>query len=254
MSLLPRIDGYLHAAPRVMCDAVPVGPFTVYLNRETDSPYISYARPSEPLRGDLGAEIEAVRALFRQRGRVARWEWIHDLYPELEPALEACGVRTEVTPLMTVTPERFRFEPGEGIEIRRVGAEEDFGPMIRAQRLAFGMEDVEPSESERATVRAWLGRGGCFFQAVVDGTVAGGGGYLPIAGVAEVAGIGTRPEFQRRGVGGAITAALVRDAFARGCDCVFLTAGDERAVRVYRRVGFEVAARGMGATESEEST
>jgi hypothetical protein len=48
-------------------------------------------------------------------------------------------------------------------------------------------------------------------------------------------------------VGGALTSALVAEAFGAGCDCVFLTAGDERAMRVYRRVGFEQIARGMAA-------
>ena len=45
----------------------------------------------------------------------------------------------------------------------------------------------------------------------------------------------------------AVTSALVRDAFAAGCNLVFLTAGDDAAVQLYRKVGFEVAARGMAA-------
>jgi ribosomal protein S18 acetylase RimI-like enzyme len=190
-----------------------------------------------------------VRSAFRERGRSPRWEWIHDLYPDLAPALEACGIPPEDTPLMTVTAESFRPESGAGLTLRAIDADEDLAPLIRAQRRSFAMEDDQPSDAERSVVRAWIGRGGCFYVAEASGEVVGTGAYLPIEGVAEVAGIGTVPTFRHQGVGGAVTSALVRDCFARGCDCVFLTAGNEAAGRLYRRIGFEVIARGMAAAE-----
>ena len=47
----------------------------------------------------------------------------------------------------------------------------------------------------------------------------------------------------------AITSAAVRDAFAHGCGCVFLTAGDETAQRVYARLGFQIAGMGMATMD-----
>lgn len=243
--MLGRIDHYLHMAPRVLCDVVALPPFTLYFNRESDSPFLSYARPSEELEAGDETIVEVIRA-FADRGRTPRWEWIDDLYPELAPALGRAGIAAEVTPLMRVTREGLRRDEPAGFEIREV-PEEELAPMIRAQRRSFGMGDEAPSDSEFATVRSWLDRGGRFFAAFSGGEVAGAGGYLPIEGVAEVAGVGTVPEFRRRGVGGAVTAALVDDAFARGCECVFLTAGDDAAVSLYRRVGFQVIGRGMAA-------
>jgi predicted GNAT family acetyltransferase len=64
-----------------------------------------------------------------------------------------------------------------------------------------------------------------------------------------VAGIGTVPEHRRKGVAGSVTSALIRDCLGLGCDTVFLTAGDDRAVRAYQRVGFRTMARGMAAAE-----
>jgi ribosomal protein S18 acetylase RimI-like enzyme len=249
---LEKIDRYLHTAPRVMCDVSECRPFLVYMNRETDSAFLSYARPAEPLPEDPDALLERIVAAkleLHRRGRVARWEWIHDLYPALAPALEAVGLVVEETPLMTVTRETFHPDSAEGVTLQRLGPDDDPAPMIRAQRRSFGMDDEDPSPSERAVVRAWLERGGCFYAAHLGSEVVGGGACLAIEGVAEVAGIGTVPEHRRRGVAGSITSALIRDCLAAGCDTIFLTAGNEPAVRAYQRVGFRTTARGMAASE-----
>ncbi len=47
------------------------------------------------------------------------------------------------------------------------------------------------------------------------------------------------PQARRRGVGAALTAALVDDARALGVGTVFLSAGSQRVADVYARVGFE---------------
>ena len=56
--------------------------------------------------------------------------------------------------------------------------------------------------------------------------------------VVEIAGIGTLPAARRRGLGGAVTAELARDALRRGAKLVFLSAGSLDIARVYERVGF----------------
>ena len=63
---------------------------------------------------------------------------------------------------------------------------------------------------------------------------------LQTAGVTprELTGIAVLPSARNRGVGAAITAALVADARSRGVDTVFLSAGTERVAAIYARVGF----------------
>jgi predicted GNAT family acetyltransferase len=56
--------------------------------------------------------------------------------------------------------------------------------------------------------------------------------------VTEVVGVATLPAFRRRGLGGAVTAALVADALAHGAEIVVLSAGSEEIARVYARLGF----------------
>jgi predicted GNAT family acetyltransferase len=56
--------------------------------------------------------------------------------------------------------------------------------------------------------------------------------------VVEVVGVATLPVARRRGLGGAVAAALARAALGAGADTVFLSAQDDAVARVYERVGF----------------
>jgi len=250
--LLVRVDAYLDAAPLGPCEALAVPGFTLFLHRESPEPWFSYARPRGSAPADPAAALAGAVAAFRARGRTPRWEWLDETAPWLAAALTAAGIAVEPTPLLTVSREGFRPEAPQGFSLRPLRAEDALDPAIAAQRRAFGLEDAAPSEVERALLRGWLARGGAFVVAEgPEGEVLGAGGHLPLAGVSEVAGIGTVPEHRRRGVAGAVSSALVADAFARGCEVVFLTAGNEPAERLYRRLGFAPAARGMGALALE---
>jgi GNAT superfamily N-acetyltransferase len=64
-------------------------------------------------------------------------------------------------------------------------------------------------------------------------------------GVCELAGIGVRERFRRRGIAAALTAATAAEAFAAGAELCFLTPGDDGAERVYARAGFARAGTTM---------
>jgi len=55
--------------------------------------------------------------------------------------------------------------------------------------------------------------------------------------------VATLPPPRRRGLGAAITGALVDDARAAGVETIFLSAAGDDVARVYERLGFE--ARGL---------
>ena len=71
-----------------------------------------------------------------------------------------------------------------------------------------------------------------------DGRVAGGGSASPRGDAAELMGIGVPPFARRRGLGSAITRALVEAVRARGIGTVLLSAGSDDAASIYRQVGF----------------
>jgi predicted GNAT family acetyltransferase len=56
--------------------------------------------------------------------------------------------------------------------------------------------------------------------------------------VSEVAGIGVRVAYRRRGIAGALTSCLAREAFACGIELIWLTPGSDDAERIYARAGF----------------
>jgi ribosomal protein S18 acetylase RimI-like enzyme len=66
----------------------------------------------------------------------------------------------------------------------------------------------------------------------------GGGTHSPRGSTTELTGIAVLPRARRRGVGAAITLALVEDARRRGMHTIFLSAQDDTVARVYERVGF----------------
>ncbi len=71
----------------------------------------------------------------------------------------------------------------------------------------------------------------------------------PIAGLAELVGITTLEPYRRRGIAAFLTAHMTQVAFAQGVDTVFLTAADERAGRVYERVGFRPCTTLLGYSD-----
>ncbi len=54
--------------------------------------------------------------------------------------------------------------------------------------------------------------------ASVDGIPVASGSHQPTGGVTEVTGVACLPTFRRRGLGAAVTSALVADALAEGVE------------------------------------
>ncbi|WP_308686579.1 GNAT family N-acetyltransferase [Streptomyces caniferus] len=71
------------------------------------------------------------------------------------------------------------------------------------------------------------------------------GQHRPVGKVSEIVGVGTLPAARRRGLGLAVTAALVADARSRGVETVLLSAGDEDVARLYARLGFRSVATAL---------
>lgn len=85
-----------------------------------------------------------------------------------------------------------------------------------------------------------------------DEGVLGGGSHSPRGQVTELAGISVLPRARRRGVGAAITSALVADARSRELQTVFLSAADPAVARLYARLGFTPVGTVGTATEPHQ--
>jgi GNAT superfamily N-acetyltransferase len=95
-----------------------------------------------------------------------------------------------------------------------------------ASRLDFRKEGLRAGRTVRA---------GAF---VTGAGPVGGGGHNPRGAVSEIVGIGTLPAFRRRGLAGAITHLLARQALSAGVSTVFCGAESLAVARIYEQVGF----------------
>ncbi|MFJ6580718.1 GNAT family N-acetyltransferase [Streptomyces sp. NPDC091368] len=254
--MLHRIETYYDAVPRSAARAEPFGPLTLFVQEGVGWPY--YARPALGHAGEVPvAAVEAVRARQRELGVPEAFEWVAETTPGLRAAVEATGLTVHEHPLMVLEGEPLAVPEPEGVTVRMVGvADPALGSAVAAPFAAFG---AEPPPGSTALVSARLAAGLTRLAAALDagGGALAAGQHQPVGAVSEVVGVGTVPSARRRGLGLAVTAALVADARARGAELVFLTASDADVARLYGRLGFRTVATALIAeaeTEGEAET
>jgi len=235
--ILPELESYYDTVPRAGATSFEVGPFTLFVKRDPDG-WDYYARPRLGLEEPVTpADVDVLRARQRSLRVAESIEWVHQTTPTLRAAVLESGLTVTDCPLLVLGTA---LEVAvAGFEVRMLSADDALGPVLGAVDAAFnGTNTVRP---RAATRQARLLREG--LQAMAGaydgrGSVVGGGSHGPRGTVTELTGIGVLPRARRHGVGAAVTAALVRDAHARGMRTVFLSAQDDAVARVYERVGF----------------
>jgi ribosomal protein S18 acetylase RimI-like enzyme len=238
MNVAGRVQRSIRAVNAATRDAVSAGPFTFYRHRNSDHPMLNYAVPHADAIAWTG--IDELRRVFAGHGLTPRLEFVGECAPGLEEALADAGFELEGHfPVMTLLAEELReVTAPDGVVIARAVQGADARAVLEVAAEAFGAEP--PTEAE---VAAYQGRG---MLARAGGQPAGAASRSDIAeGVSELAGIGVRERFRRRGIAAALTAAVAADAFAAGASLCFLTPGDDGAERAYERAGFSRAGTTM---------
>jgi ribosomal protein S18 acetylase RimI-like enzyme len=227
---------FLRASAATGREVVASPPFTAYLHPSDALKFFNYAVPD----GDVvptAEEIERLRDAFRARERLPRLEWIEEFAPGVAPELARAGMLEELrTPLMSCDPASLLEATAAvpELSIRPLG-QADLRDAANLQHVAFGQAPLRPEE--RPADPAARGGGGVIARSGSQ-AVAAGVWTRVIYGVSELAGIATAEPWRRRGLAGAITATLARDAFTAGASLCVLSPGDEGALRVYERAGF----------------
>ncbi|MBM7864564.1 GNAT family N-acetyltransferase [Lentzea nigeriaca] len=214
------------------------GELVLFLQAGDGYPY--YARPRFPGGRPTVADVVKMRARQRELGVPEALEWVHETTPDLYDAAVAAGLEVLRAPLLVLDPEKLP-EPHPHVRVLDTRPAEvsvvaqlafsspgtSTGEVGVAERDAALAEAVPLSTRHRHAVADLPGEG-----VLAVGTAQRAGD------VVEIAGIGTLPAARRRGLGGAVTAELARDALERGAKLVFLSAGSPEIARVYERVGF----------------
>lgn len=234
---------------------VALPPFVLYFDAHDPLRFFNYARPVAPIglasarpraAAPRWAEVfAALRAAFEARHRLPRFEFVAEFAPGLPAVLQAGGfVEESRNPLLVCTAETLQPAAAvPGLEITTLTADSPIADLCAAgtvQARSFGAETeaaMTAAEGERKRTRLAAGAGA--FLARLDGApVAAADFTVPLNGFTELVGVATLPAYRRRGIASALTAWAVREALARGVRVTFLGAEDERASRVYERVGF----------------
>jgi ribosomal protein S18 acetylase RimI-like enzyme len=241
MTLEARIQAYLRKAASHGRETEPVGPFLCTFTPTNDMVYINYAIPedgSEP----SPTEIAELIAAYQRRERTPRLEYIPLLAPAVEPALLAAGFMVENrTPLM-VCPRGSEvvIPPPAGIELVRTQTHGERVALYNSLAEAYEMPPPTEEDVARSHESVVAGGIGLLARDLETGEAAGGGNCtVPMDGTTEVAGIGVRPAYQRRGIAAAVTSRLVTEAFEAGVDLAFLMAAGTDEERIYARAGFK---------------
>ena len=267
--LLERIERYYDAVPRAAARVETLGPFELFVKVGAGWPY--YARPRLGAQDFSAADVARVRDRQRELGAPESFEWVAETTPRLASAVEAGGLPIRTHPLMVL--DAFKAPTSEAeAEVRLVSPTDDLARFGAVAGLAFqspgtavgqvGKDELERAAQRRSQAslnfeRQRLEQGLTVSAvALVDGTPVAMGSHQPVDSVCEIVGVGTFPAYRRRGLAGALTALLVKDALQRGLTTIFLSAGDSDVERVYERLGFRriataciAEAEGSGAVE-----
>lgn len=237
-----QIQAYLRVAASHGRETERIGPFLATFNLSSDNPYLNYAIPddnADPSRDDVAALVAA----YERRWRRPRLEYIAELAPAVEAALISGGFEVERrTPLMVCpTSSEQRLQAPPGVELFIPSTDEEIRGIIAAQNEAYGEPPGTPTTEAIVSFRSTMQEGMIAVYAR-DGATrepAGGGiATIPVGGLTEIAGIGVREAFRRRGIAAALTIRLLEEAFAAGVTMPFLMAAAEAEERIYARAGF----------------
>ena len=196
--------------------------------------------------------MERTRARQRELGLPEALEWVHEVTPSLADTARRAGLRVQLQPLMAHDdPEGFAERPES---VRLAAPDDDLALLTAAQDVGFGHAGTAVGTAGREQLEAAARRqrpeaieflaervrsGKTLYAAAwVDGIPVCVGAHQPVGNVTEVVGVATLPAYRRRGLGAAVTAALVADALDRGVRTVFLSAADDDVARMYGSVGF----------------
>ena len=228
-------------------------PVTPIVERvELDGAFVSINRwPTAQvvgIRGDgpsnVGATVEAVRAVARERGKsIVAW-WVPPDQDHVAPALEAAGLANEDTPgfeaienaLALVVPPL--GDAVEGVEVRMVETWDDYRGGARVAEEAFGMPHVTDDDLRlRYDDYRHPDNPGREFIALIDERVVGtSSAVFGEAGV-NLFGGAVLPDARGRGVYRALVQARWRAASDRGTPALTVQAG-RMSRPICERLGF----------------
>jgi len=217
-----------------------VGPFLAAFDDYDSGLFRNHAIPDDDAHPTGGEETDLIAA-FTDRDRTPRLEYLPGLCPAVEPALVDAGFAVERRlTVMTCAPSDAAAGPVAGdIETHLASTDDQLRQVAEAQNDAYGQPTT--TDHDVARLRGTIDRGGLVAVAIDTTTGFGVGGGLcapPYRGATELAAIGVRAAYRRRGIAAALTVLLTQACPAVGITTPFLTPAGDAEEQVYRSAGY----------------
>jgi len=202
-----------------------VGPFIATVSEHTANPYLSDAIPVDGAAPPT-TTCERSSACSGVEAACHGWSTSRCSRPKSRRGWTPPASHRAPHPLLVCTPPELRPVPvPDGVAVRPPAGDGEDLAAAGAQHDAY--QELGPAgPDDAARLRRLAEGGGVVVVALVEATgEAAGAGVCDAIhrGVGELAGIGVRAWFRRRGIAAVITHRLARAAFAAGAATVFLT-------------------------------
>jgi GNAT superfamily N-acetyltransferase len=178
---------------------------------------------------------------------VRHWNGAHVTGPHPDLGGVAAWFRRRGMPYGVLVPEDSPFDPGSPLLTTQRVMLRDLEGLPALPQLDLHWDDAEGAalvqqeafDDELAVefVLPKLRNPACAVVTLHEGPAVATGTLVVADGTAGLYGIGALSAYRRRGLGGAVTLALLHEARARGCDLAFLNPSDD-GYRLYARLGF----------------
>jgi ribosomal protein S18 acetylase RimI-like enzyme len=244
MTFITQLQESLHHIAERQYETVRIPPFILYFHPREPLTFFNYGIPNITEIEAIEPALITVRNEFANRNRRARFEFLEEYNPQLGTILSQNGfVEESRQNLMVCNPATYAPNTTEtDLVIEELTHSSDVSAaqqFLTIQSCGFGGEETEVASLESAQqFLQMLGQGKAFVGWLAGKPVAVGMVSEPYNSICELAGLATLADYRRQGIATAITREAVARAFEYGTEVVFLTAADERAGRVYQKVGF----------------
>jgi ribosomal protein S18 acetylase RimI-like enzyme len=213
IAMLHRLEGSLKNAAAKSREKVLHDYFDAFISSSPE-PHLSFASPKTGL--ENLAAIASLKETFRERERVARLEYFHELYPDLKKCLLESGFELDMSaPVMTLVPEALAESLEMKASYKVLAADEGmFETFLRAQNISFGGTG-EDSLVWLSPMMDMLGQGELMGAVLEQDGKAVSGAVIQGAEDGELAGVWTLPAYRRQGLSFALCQRLLKDYFTK---------------------------------------
>jgi len=178
---------------------------------------------------------------------VVHWNGAHVTGPDPDLRAAAAWFGEREMPWAVLVPEDSPYDPGTPLVTTQRVMLRHLADLPALPRHSMRWDDGEGAaavqreafEDERAPefVLPKLVNPSCAVVTAYDGSAVATATLVTVAGVAAVFGVGTVVAYRRKGLGRAVTLAVLHEAVRRGCDLAYLNPSD-LGYAVYRALGF----------------